>query len=102
MSNVSRADLYIDVVERTYKGRPSNWCSPSKIEVGNVYVLDWRPEEPERYDSITVESVEQIDGATVRTNRGDVDLFQFASMVVAEFTAAGTIKASPATPSPPA
>ena len=102
MPFVDGLHLYIDVVERTFKGRAAG-VDPSQVEVGSVYVLDWRAEEPERLDSITVEVVEMIEaytrnGAyTVRSNRGDVGLEDFASMIVA-----GPFKSSPAKPLPPA
>lgn len=77
MTEADRIKLdWLDAIVRTtFKGQKVI-LTEADIKPGRLYVLDWRPEEPDNFDSITVEHVESIE-----PHDGRMDVFGMSNAV---------------------
>ena len=73
---------HVEVVERLCKGRKAG-IDKALVKPNCLYVLDWRPDQKERFDGVKVEHVLAVDGEEVTLPNSYTDLATFASLVVA-------------------
>lgn len=81
----NRFNHYAEALEQLCKGKPRT-TKPEDIKEKAIYVLDWRPDQPDT-DSITVDYVEKIYDLAgfkmVDSRNADCQLETFAEHVVA-------------------
>lgn len=74
----------LEVIEQTFKKHPNGVGVPMDvIKPNSLYVLDWRPNESDRFDGIRVEHVVSIENGMVCMANSHTDLETFAELVVA-------------------